>query len=414
MQHARNPIPELLAPAGDPDRLQAALSHGADAVYLGLPAFGMRQGPANFTPQQLADAVKAAHKQGVRVYLTCNIVPRGRDMQALPAYIDTAAACGVDAAIVSDLGVLQAFRARAPQIDIHISTQAGVMNAQTAMVLHEMGAKRIVLARELSLKEIHEIRRQLPSSCELECFVHGAMCVSFSGRCLLSNYLTGRDSNAGDCAQPCRWQYALVEETRPGTALPFLQDSHGSYLLNAKDLCMIAHLPQLIAAGINSLKIEGRAKSAYYTAVITNAYRCALDDYAACDNPQTFTPKAWVTAETKKISYRDYCTGFFFDDPLQTAHISEGGGYRRAWEVAAIVEHTQNRRITVSQRNRFFEGEALEVFLPRTEPFSLTVQDLQNAQGEPVDNAPNPMQLFSFASDTPLPPGAILRRKRRE
>ena len=273
--------PEVLAPAGDFERLQAAVKYGADAVYLGATSFGMRANAGNFNEEELRAGVKFAHEHGVRVYLTCNILPTNEEADQLEEFLLRAADAGVDALIVADVGILMMARRLVPQIDIHISTQTGVVNYLTANELYKLGAKRVVLARELPLETIREIRRRTPADLEIECFVHGAMCMSFSGRCLLSNYMTGRDANRGECAQPCRWSYYLMEEKRPGQYFPIFEDEHGSYILNAKDMSMIDHIDDLVDAGITSLKIEGRAKSAYYVSVVTNAYRQAVDQYVA-------------------------------------------------------------------------------------------------------------------------------------
>jgi putative protease len=307
MRALKNGMPELLAPAGGRERLEAAVRFGADAVYLAGKEFGMRAASPNFGPEELASAVEYAHDAGVRVYLTCNNVMRNDDFGRLPDFLRMARDAGVDALIVTDLGVLDLVRKVAPKMEIHISTQAGVTSWASANAFYRLGAKRVVLARELTLEEIAEIRAKTPADLELEAFVHGAMCVSFSGRCLLSEYFTGRDANRGDCAQPCRWKYALMEQTRPGRYLPVAEDGDGSYFLNSRDLCMIGHIPELVRAGVSSLKIEGRAKSAYYAAVTTNAYRCALDEYA--EHPETPLP-GWIAEELNKISHREYSTGF--------------------------------------------------------------------------------------------------------
>ncbi len=403
--------PELLAPVGDIERLKAAIRFGADAVYLGGTMFGMRSAPENFDSEQLEEAVACAHTAGVNVYLTVNVLPRNRELNLLPQFLDHAAQCGVDAFIISDLGVLDYAKRYAPQTEIHISTQAGIVNFAAAEAFYRLGAKRAVLARELSLEEIRTIRKNIPSDMELECFVHGAMCVSFSGRCLLSNYLVGRDSNRGDCAQPCRWNYSLVEEKRPGQFFPIEDRDGGTFILNAKDLCMIDHLPELIDAGIDSFKIEGRAKSEYYVAVITNAYRQAIDGYLAAPSP-TYRPAQWILDEVQKVSYRDYCTGFFFGDPKDDANISFRGGYNRVWDVMAIVDHSENGRVYCTQRNRFFTGDTLEVLLPGQAPFSVTAQDLRNEAGDMIDATNHPMMAFSFACERPLLKDAILRKAR--
>ena len=401
--------PEILAPAGDYERLEAAVNYGADAVYLGSPSFGMRSGPANFSIDELKKACDFAHSRNVRIYLTCNTVPRNNEIDVLPDFVKATSEAGVDAYIVTDTGVLELIKKYSPDTDIHISTQAGICNYASANTFYNMGAKRVVLARELSMSEIAEIREKTPKELEIECFVHGAMCVSFSGRCLLSNYMTGRDSNRGDCAQPCRWKYALCEETRPGQYFPIEDDSTGTYILNSKDMCMIEHIPELYRAGVSSFKIEGRAKSAYYTAMAANAYKSAINEFVKSGFSDSFKPSQWIVDELYKISYRDYCTGFYFDNPTDNANISFKGGYNREWSVAGIALSYENGRLYGTQRNRFFEGDILEVAQKETEPFKITVTDLRNEDGEKIDNAPHPTMNFSFSCDKPVLPGAYLR-----
>ncbi len=399
--------PELLAPAGDRERLQAAVRYGADAVYLGSTRLGMRSAPQNFDGEALAQAVDFCHQNGVRVYLTANVLAHNRDLIDADRFFITAKEAQVDAFIISDLGLFTLAQKYAPQVEIHISTQMGVTNYEAANALYEMGAKRVVLARELSLDEIAELRAKTPKEFEIECFVHGAMCVSFSGRCLLSNYLTGRDSNHGDCAQPCRWQYVLMEQTRPGQYFPITEDG-GTYIMNSNDLCMIEHIPQLVSAGITSFKIEGRAKSAYYTAVVTNAYRAAIDGYLA-DPTEDYKPQAWIVEEMAKMSNRGYCTGFYFNDPRDDAHIYLTGGYKRDWRVAAVVEKCENGRLYLSQRNRFFDGDEIEILSPGQEPVRLTAADMRNEAGEKIDCVPHPTMPFSLAFDGQVPAGSLVR-----
>lgn len=403
--------PEILSPAGDFERLQGAVHFGADAVYLGATSFGMRSGPANFDYDELKKACEFAHGENVKIYLTCNTVPRNNEIDVLPDFIEKTSCAGIDAYIVTDIGVMKMIKKYAPDTEIHISTQAGITNYASAAAFYEMGAKRVVLAREVSLDEIAEIRAKTPKDLDIECFVHGAMCVSFSGRCLLSNYMTGRDSNRGDCAQPCRWKYALCEETRPGQYFPIEDDSFGTYIINSKDMCMIEHIPELYEAGVSSFKIEGRAKSAYYTSAVTNAYRCAVDEFEKTGFSQDFKPSQWIIDELTKISYRDYCTGFYFDAPNTDASISFKGGYNREWAVAAIAEKTENGRLYGTQRNRFFEGDLIEVMEKGVKPYEITVRDLRNSEGEHIDNAPHPTMQFSFACDKTVSPGAYLRIK---
>lgn len=405
--------PELLAPAGDSERLTAAVEFGADAVYLGSDCYGMRTAAASFGGDELKKACDYAHSKGVKVYLTCNTVPRNSELCRLEAFFKFAEQSGVDAFIITDIGVMNLARKYAPDVEIHISTQAGITNYAAARAFYEMGAKRIVTAREISLEEIAEIRAKTPKELEIECFVHGAMCVSFSGRCLLSNYMTGRDSNRGDCAQPCRWRYSLLEEKRPGEYFPVEQDESGTYIMNSRDMCLIEHIPELAKAGINSFKIEGRAKSAYYTAVSVNAYRCALDGYEASGFSSDYKPEQWIVDEVKKVSNRRYCTGFYFSDPMDDAQIFYEGGYVREWDVAAIADRWENGVLYASQRNRFFEGDELEVMIKGKKPFKVTVRNLKNADGEKIDNAPHPMMSLSFDCPEPVPSGAYLRMERK-
>ena len=405
--------PELLAPAGDRERLEAAIEFGADAVYLASDSFGMRTAAASFGGEALKSACNYAHSKGVKVYLTCNTVPRNDELMRLPAFIEYARESGIDAFIVTDIGVMKIIQKYAPDIEIHISTQAGITNYAAANAFYELGAKRIVTARELSLDEIAEIRINTPKDLEIECFVHGAMCVSYSGRCLLSNYMTGRDSNRGDCAQPCRWRYSLLEEKRPGEYFPVEQDNTGTYIMNSRDMCLIEHIPELAQAGINSFKIEGRAKSAYYTAVSVNAYRCAIDGYEASGFDFNYKPEQWIIDEVRKASNRQYCTGFYFSTPMDDAQIFYNGGYVREWDVAAISERWENGILYGSQRNRFFEGDELEVMIKGQKPVTVTVKNLKNADGELIDNAPHPMMNFSFECPVEIPSGAYLRMQRK-
>ncbi len=405
--------PELLAPAGDSERLKAAVEFGANAVYLGSDCFGMRTSAASFGGESLREACSYAHSNGVKVYLTCNTVPRNNEFSRLPNFFEFADECGVDAFIITDIGVMKLAQKYAPQVDIHISTQAGITNYAAANAFFELGAKRIVTARELSLDEIAEIRIKTPKELEIESFVHGAMCVSFSGRCLLSNYMTGRDSNRGDCAQPCRWRYSLLEEKRPNEYFPVEQDETGTYIMNSRDMCLIEHIPELAQAGINSFKIEGRAKSAYYTAVSVNAYRCAIDGYEASGFDFNYKPEQWIIDEIGKVSNRRYCTGFYFSHPMDSSEIFYDGGYVREWDVAAIADKWENGTLFASQRNRFFEGDELEVMIKGKKPITVTVKGLKNSSGEPIDNAPHPMMEFSFECPVEIPAGAYLRMQRK-
>lgn len=404
-------IPELLAPAGDRERLEAALMYGADAVYLGGDAFGMRAAPQNFNFEQLEDAVKLCHAKGVKVYLTCNTLARNDEILMLPSYLERWAEIGVDAFIVADIGVLSLCKKYAPNVPVHISTQAGIVNYVTANEFYNMGASRVVTARELSMTEIAEIRAKVPKDLEIECFVHGAMCVSFSGRCLLSNYLVNRDANRGECAQPCRWEYAIMEVKRDGMYFPIQDSKEGTYILNSKDMCMIEHIPEMVRAGISSFKIEGRAKSAYYAAVITNAYRVAIDEYLK--NPSMdYTPPQWVIDEVYKVSYRDYCTGFYFNAPNEDANISFEGGYKRHYDVMAEVKGYEDGYLIVEQRNKFCKGDVLDALQPSTEPVVFTAEEIFDKDGNEIESAPHPMMIVKIKSDLQFPSGTLLRKEK--
>ena len=407
----QNNAAELLSPAGDEESLIAALRYGADAVYLGAKSFGMRAKAANFSPDALVSAVNLAHAQGARVYLTCNTLPRGRELDELPEFIRFAAQAGVDALVVADLGVLALAKKITPQLPCHVSTQFGVVNHLTARELHNMGASRVILARELTLEEISEIKDKTPPALCLEAFVHGAMCVSVSGRCVISNYLTGRDANRGGCAQPCRWRYSLVESERPGQHFPVFEEDGYTYLFNANDLCMIEHLDKLSSAGVGSFKIEGRAKSAYYTAVVTNAYRKALDILS--EKGAGSPLPEWLLAEVEKISHRPYCTGFYLkDNPPGQDRVR--GGYNRYWQLVATVDGYENGYILCTERNRFSRGETLEALTPGGPPVSLTVEEMLDEEGQPIETARHPMMRVRIKSDLPLVRGAMLRREQGE
>lgn len=404
---------ELLSPAGDFERLKLALKFGADAVYLGGEQFGMRTNPSNFNADQLKEAVSLVHSLGKKVYLTCNTLPRNNEIEYLPDFLKYAADIGIDAFIIADVGVMMLAKKYAPDVEIHMSTQVGIVNYQTANSFYELGAKRIVTARELSLEDIKTIRDKTPSDLEIEVFVHGAMCMSFSGRCILSDYMVGRDANRGDCAQPCRWKYHLVEETRPGQYFPVNQDENGTYIFNSRDLCMIEHIPELVDAGIDSFKIEGRAKSEYYTAIVTYAYRNAIDEYLK--NPSAdFKVPQWILDEMEKMSHREYTTGFNFG-PMKNGQVLNTGGYIRSWDVCALFNSYNDGRLVVDQRNRFYQGDILEVVEPNKKPYQITVEDLYNETAdEKVDVANKATNTYSFKCDIPISSDAIFRRQRTE
>ncbi|MBD5160039.1 MAG: U32 family peptidase [Ruminococcus sp.] len=398
---------EVLAPAGDTERFNACINYGADAVYLGRKQFGMRSSPMNFDFQQLVQAVQSAHAKGIKVYLTCNTLPRNNEIPQFEKFVNEAVKAGVDALIVADIGLLALIKRYAPDMEIHISTQTGIVNYVTAQELYNMGAKRIVLARELTLEEIAEIRAKTNPDMEIETFVHGAMCVSFSGRCLLSQYLVNRDANRGECAQPCRWGYHLVEEKRPNEFFPIFEDEKGTYILNAKDMCMIEHIDKLVQAGVDSLKIEGRAKSAYYVTVVTNAYRMAVDEYYK--NPDNFVLPEWIRDEVYKVSHRKYSNGFFFGTP-ENSQYYENSGYIRNYDVVAVVEKCENGTVFCTQRNRFFAGDTVELLAPSTKPVTLTLDTLYDENGVEIQTANHAMMKFSFKSDLIFPTGTVIRK----
>ncbi len=409
MSDINNRLLEILSPVGDMERLYAALDFGADAVYLGGTGFGMRAASANFDVSLLAKACDEAHSRGRSVYLTCNTLPHNNEIPNLEQFVKDAQSAGVDALIVNDIGVFTLVRKYVPDMDIHVSTQAGIVNYASANAFYEMGAKRVVLARELSLEEIAEIRAKTPKELEIECFVHGAMCVSFSGRCLISQYLTERDANRGECAQPCRWGYHLMEETRPGEYYPVFEDEKGTYILNAKDMCLIEHIDKLAEAGINSFKIEGRAKSSYYVSVITNAYRKAMDIYKS--DPDHFELPQWLKDEVFKVSHRAYCTGFYFGHPKQSQYYGTSG-YVREYDVVAIADSWSDGRLYCQQKNKFNVGDEVEVLSFDGEPVTMTVNDLYDEWDNPIVTANHAAMNFSMSSDRPFAKNSIIRIKK--
>ena len=382
-----------------------ALHFGADAVYLAGAQFGMRAGAENFTPDGIRAAVQLAHAQGAAVHVTCNTLPRDDEMAQLPAYLELLDDAGVDAIIAADLGVITLAKRYAPHVALHVSTQFGVVNSAAAAALYDLGVQRVVLARELSLAEIAAIRAHTPPELELEAFVHGAMCVSFSGRCLLSNYLTGRDANRGRCAQPCRWKYGLTESKRPGQVFDITEDAHGTYIFNSRDMCMIDHLPELLAAGITSLKIEGRTKSAYYVGAVTNAYRHAIDD-ALAGRP---LDPLWIE-ETEKVSHRPYTTGFYYGYPGQ--HYAEAS-YTTGADVAAVVESCDdNGEAVLCQRNKFSLGDELELLTPDGAPVKFTPEHMYNAEGEEIVDTRHAMMEIHMRLPKYAPRLSIVRKCR--
>lgn len=394
--------PELLAPAGDMERLRMAVLYGADAVYLAGTSFGMRAFAGNFSPEELPQAVSFAHEHGVRVHVTVNTMPRNDEIIHLPAHLERLQDAGVDALIVADMGAFTLAGKYAPKCQRHISTQASIANFETARAWHDLGAERVILARELSLSEIREIREKTPGDLEIEAFVHGAMCVSYSGRCLLSNYMTGRDSNRGACAQPCRYQYFLMEEKRPGEYFPVFEDEKGTYIMNSRDMCMIDHMDDLLDAGLDSLKIEGRAKSAYYAAIVTGAYRHAID---AAARGESLDP-VW-REEVERVSHRHYATGFYYGEPGQ---YFENSRYIREWQVIALVmDCDESGMATLTLRNKFSRGDEIEVVGPDRKPVAFIAPEMIDGDGNVIDEAKNPQMVFRMQLPCAVPSWSILR-----
>ena len=402
--------PELLAPAGGMEQLAYALYFGADAIYLACDKFGLRQRAQNFSLEELPGAVKLAHEWNARVFVTCNAYAHDKDLEELPAYARALEEAGVDAVIVSDLGVLSIIKQYAPSVALHISTQASVSNTEAAKVLYGLGARRIVCAREMSLEEIAQLKRNIPEDMEVEVFVHGAMCMAISGRCLISDYLTGRSANRGHCVQPCRWEYVLEETSRPGQYFPIEEDESGTYLMNSKDLNMLEHLDELIEAGVDSIKIEGRVKKAFYVATVVNAYRHVLDG----ENPEL-----WAS-ELETISHRPYSTGFFFSEAEQSCSADI---YTQLYDWVGEVKTSMPRNdgrfdVEVYCRNRFYLGDTLEVLSPYASLFSLTVEGLCEVFADdvhvPCEIANKAMGVYSIISDTELHPHDILRVMRKD
>ena len=394
---------ELLSPAGDMERLKMSVLYGADAVYLAGTSFGMRSFAGNFTPEELPVAVKYAHDHGVKVHVTVNTMPRNNEVVELPAYMEQLEDAGVDALIVADLGAFMLAGKHAPRCERHISTQQSIANYECAQSWFDLGAKRVVLARELSLEEIRQIRQKADPQLEIETFGHGAMCVSYSGRCLLSNYMTGRDSNRGACAQPCRYQYALVEEKRPGEYFPVYEDEKGTYILNSRDMCTIDHLQDLMDAGIDCIKIEGRAKSAYYAAIVTGAYRHVIDDLQA-GRP---VDPVWRD-EVDHVSHRIYSTGFYYGYPGQ---YTENSRYIREWQIVAKVESCDENGLALcSLNNKFRAGDVLEVVGPDLRPFEIAAGQMTDEAGNPLDEPRTPQMKFTLQLPKQVPAHSMIRR----
>ena len=417
--------PELLSPAGNFEKLKAALLYGADAVYLAGQSFGMRSAADNFTVEELYEAAKYTHERGKKLYLTLNTMPHGDEYPALREFLRAIGGAGIDAVIVADLGVMATVKEILPEMEIHVSTQASIVSPEAARAYAALGAKRLVLARELCLDEIKAIKNALPEEIELEAFVHGSMCVSYSGRCMLSNLMVDRDANRGRCAQPCRWNYVIYEEKRPDLPIPIEQTNLGTFIMSSKDMCTVDHIPELIEAGIDSFKIEGRMKSAYYTAVVTNAYRMSIDSYLSDPENYRFDP-LWYR-ELECVSHREYCTGYYLDDPMHNAQIGSHTGYIRdkayfatateyneeeaaRIEAAGVApENEQGRLYRFVQRNKVKVGDSAELISPSKVGRAFTVNELYLPDGEPVESAPHPSMIFWCRVPFEVTEGDIMR-----
>lgn len=402
--------PELLVPASSLEVLKTAVIFGADAVYIGGEAFGLRAKAKNFSPEDMREGIRFAHEYGVKVYVTANILAHNRDLPGAHEYFRGLKELKPDALIISDPGMFLTAREICPEIDIHISTQANNTNYLTYRFWREQGAVRVVSARELSLEEIKEIRANIPEDMEIETFIHGAMCISYSGRCLLSSYFTGRDANQGACTHPCRWKYAVVEEKRPGEYFPVYENERGTYIFNSKDLCMIEHIPELLDAGIDSFKIEGRMKTALYVAAVARTYRKAIDDYL--ESPEKYRANMdWYRAEIAKCTYRQFTTGFFFGKPTEEMQIYDHNTYRKEYTYLGICEQTDGQgRVKIEQRNRFFTGELIEVMKPDGTNDQVSVLSIETEDGEKMESAPHPKQKLWVRLDRTPDVFDLLRR----
>ena len=405
--------PELLVPAGSLPVLKVAVLYGADAVYIGGEAFSLRANAHNFTLEEIREGVQFAHKRNVRVFVTANIFAHNQDLEECRAYFNDLKDMEIDALIISDPGIFQLAKEILPEVEIHISTQANNTNYGTYRFWYELGAKRVVCARELSLEEIRQLRGQIPPEMDIEAFIHGAMCISYSGRCLLSAYMTGRSANMGDCTHPCRWKYALVEETRPGEYMPVIENDRGTYIMNSKDLCMIGHIPEMIEAGINSFKIEGRMKSALYVATVARTYRMAIDDYF--EDPGKYHDRLdFYREEISKCTYREYTTGFFFGKPDESTQIYDESTYVKEWIYLGIIGE-EKREIDGSvyyrleQKNKFSVGEEVEIMKPSGETIVTTVKDMTDEEGNPIESCPHPKQVFYADFGVSLTPYDMIR-----
>ena len=401
---------ELLAPAGDLERLKIAFTYGADAVYIGGEIFGMRSAAKNFSKEDMIEGVNFAHERGKQVFVTINIIPRNDDLLQLKDYLLELQEIGVDAVIVSDPGVFTYVKETIPNMEIHISTQASTTNAASAAFWYKQGAKRVVTARELSFEEIKELRENTPADMDIETFVHGAMCMSYSGKCVISNHTTGRDANKGSCAQSCRWKYTLMEEVGPGEYKQVLDDIDPEFFFNSKDLCMIEYIPEIFDSGITSLKIEGRMKTAYYVATTVRAYRMALDEYYKDPENWKFNPM-WLE-ELKKGSHRDYSTGFFFDRPDSNSHNYKSASYIRNYDFIGLVKDFEKETglTIVEQRNKMYVGDKIEVIGPFKETMHATILEMYNEDGEPIESAPHARQIVKMKLDIDVEKDYMLRK----
>lgn len=405
---------ELLAPAGDINKLKTAVEYGADAVYLGGESFGLRKASKNFSMEDIKWATDYLHERGKKIHVTLNIIPHNHDMEGVEDYIKDLYEIGVDALIVADPGMFMKVKEVAPDFPIHISTQGSVTNVETVKFWQKLGAERVVMARELSLKEVADIIKEVGDSIEVETFAHGAMCMSYSGRCLLSNYMTGRDANMGDCAQPCRYKYHLVEEKRPGEYFPIEEHDEGTFIMNSKDLCMIEHIDEMIEAGIASLKIEGRVKSEYYLATVIRSYRMAIDAYYR--DPENYKYDPSLLEEIKKVSHRDFTTGFFFGQANENSQVYKDNSYIRGYDFVGIVlDYDEDTKIaTIEQRNRVFVGEEIEIFGPGVKHFDYKIEKMLDDKDREIDVANKAKQIFKIKIDQPIKKGFILRRENEE
>ncbi len=408
--------PELLAPAGNLEKLKTAVTYGADAVYIGGEEFSLRVAADNFTPEEIAEGVKFAHERGRRVYLTANVIPHNKDVNEYADFLRSVKDTGIDAVILSDLGIFSITKEVAPDLDIHVSTQANNVNWKSAETWYKMGAKRVILAREMSLEEIREIREKTPKELELEAFVHGAMCISYSGRCLLSNYMAGRDGNHGECAHPCRWKYFLMEEQRPGEYMPVYENERGTFIYNSKDLCMLEHVDKLVQSGLSSFKIEGRVKSEFYVATIVKAYRRAIDDYfKAVEAGEEYRFDPSLLDEVKKVSHRDYTTGFYFGRPDGNEQHYESSSYIRNYDMVGVVTGYDEERgmAKVVQKNRFFKGDIVEFLRPYGDFCSQKIEFMTDGDGNEIEVANHPQSLVYIKTDVKLEPDTFVRMERK-